>query len=447
MRGVEPSHASDKDYPPAGSFFSNMLEEILEIRNVTKALKQVTANKGAGGIDGMQTDELRDYLNAHWQTLRTSVLEGNYKPQPVRKIEIPKPQGGTRMLGIPTVIDRLLQQAIAQWLSYWYEPEFSAHSYGFRDKRNAHQAVMQAQQNLNEGYERVVELDLEKFFDKVHHDRLMSTLAKKITDKRTLKLIRSYLTSGIMEGGVCSPRTEGTPQGSPLSPLLSNIVLDELDRELLGRGHRFVRYADDCSIYVKSEKSAQRVMESITEYIEKKLKLKVNRTKSKVSRPNESTLLGFSFYRNKDGWQVRIAPKSLDRIKTKIKDKTKRNDPASAKEKIKRMEAVIGGWVNYFAIAKGKKKMQELDEFVRTRLRIGIWKQWKKPKTKRVHLIKLGIPKRKAYEWSNSRKGYCRIAHSPILCRALSNEYFKRLRYIGFTDYYYWKTEHQQKLF
>lgn len=424
-----------------------MLEEILEIRNVTKALKQVTANKGAGGIDGMQTDELRDYLNAHWQTLRTSVLEGNYKPQPVRKIEIPKPQGGTRMLGIPTVIDRLLQQAIAQWLSYRYEPEFSAYSYGFRDKRNAHQAVMQAQQNLNEGYERVVELDLEKFFDKVHHDRLMSTLAKKITDKRTLKLIRSYLTSGIMEGGVCSPRTEGTPQGSPLSPMLSNIVLDELDRELLGRGHRFVRYADDCSIYVKSEKSAQRVMESITEYIEKKLKLKVNRTKSKVSRPNESTLLGFSFYRNKDGWQVRIAPKSLDRIKTKIKDKTKRNDPASAKEKIKRMEAVIGGWVNYFAIAKGKKKMQELDELVRTRLRIGIWKQWKKPKTKRVHLIKLGIPKRKAYEWSNSRKGYCRIAHSPILCRALSNEYFKRLRYIGFTDYYYWKTEHQQKLF
>lgn len=424
-----------------------MLEEILEIRNVTKALKQVTANKGAGGIDGMQTDELRDYLNAHWQTLRTSVLEGNYKPQPVRKIEIPKPQGGTRMLGIPTVIDRLLQQAIAQWLSYRYEPEFSAYSYGFRDKRNAHQAVMQAQQNLNEGYERVVELDLEKFFDKVHHDRLMSTLAKKITDKRTLKLIRSYLTSGIMEGGVCSPRTEGTPQGSPLSPMLSNIVLDELDRELLGRGHRFVRYADDCSIYVKSEKSAQRVMESITEYIEKKLKLKVNRTKSKVSRPNESTLLGFSFYRNKDGWQVRIAAKSLDRIKTKIKDKTKRNDPASAKEKIKRMEAVIGGWVNYFAIAKGKKKMQELDELVRTRLRIGIWKQWKKPKTKRVHLIKLGIPKRKAYEWSNSRKGYCRIAHSPILCRALSNEYFKRLRYIGFTDYYYWKTEHQQKLF
>ena len=424
-----------------------MLEEILDIRNVTKALKQVTANKGAGGIDGMQTDELRDYLNANWQTLRTSVLEGSYKPQPVRKVEISKPQGGTRMLGIPTVMDRLLQQAIAQWLSYRYEPEFCMYSYGFREKRNAHQAVLQAQQNLNEGHEWVIELDLEKFFDKVPHDRLMSTLAKKLTDKRTLKLIRSYLTSGIMEGGVCSPRTEGTPQGSPLSPLLSNIVLDELDKELLARGHGFVRYADDCSIYVKSEKSAQRVMESITAYIEKKLKLKVNRTKSKVSRPQDSTLLGFSFYRGKEGWQIRIAPKSLDRIRKKMKEKTKRSDPASAKEKIKNMEAVIRGWVNYFAIAKGKSKMGELDELVRTRLRIGMWKQWKKPKTKRIHLIKLGISKQKAYEWSNSRKGYCRIAHSPILCRTLNNEYFTRLKYIGFTNYYYWKTEHQRKLF
>ena len=447
MRGVEPSHASDKDYRRQEVFFSNMLEEILDIRNVTKALKQVTANKGAGGIDGMQTDELRDYLNAHWQTLRTSILEGSYKPQPVKKVEIPKAQGGTRMLGIPTVLDRLLQQAVSQWLSTKYEGEFSNYSYGFREGRNAHQAVLQARQNLNEGFEWVVELDLEKFFDKVHHDRLMSTLAKRITDKRILKLMRAYLTSGIMEGGVCSPRTEGTPQGSPLSPLLSNIVLDELDKELLGRNHRFVRYADDCSIYVKSEKSAQRVMEHITKYIEKKLKLKVNRTKSKVSRPNESTLLGFSFYRSKEGWEVRIAPKSLERIKKKMKEKTKRNDPTPVKEKIQKIEAVIRGWINYFAIAKGKKKMEELDELVRTSLRTGIWKQWKKPKTKRIHLIKLGISKQKAYEWSNSRKGYCRVAHSPILCRALNNEYFSLLGYTGFTNYYYWKTEHQLKLF
>lgn len=424
-----------------------MLEEIIDIRNVTRALKQVTANKGAGGIDGMQTDELRDYLNVNWQMLRKSILEGSYKPHPVRKVEIPKPQGGTRMLGIPTVIDRLLQQAIAQWLTLRYDEGFSPNSFGFRANRNAHQAVVQAKEYLNTGHEWVIELDLEKFFDKVHHDRLMSTLAMKIPDKRTLKLIRGYLTSGIMEGGVVSPRIEGTPQGSPLSPLLSNIVLDELDKELLARGHRFVRFADDCSIYVKSEKSGHRVMESITKYIEGKLMLTVNRDKSKLSRPSDSTLLGFSFYKSSQGWEIRIAPKSLDKIKKKIKEKTKRNDPTSANEKIKKLEASIPGWVNYFCIAKGKSKMEELDQLVRTRLRIGIWKQWKKPKTKRINLIKLGIPKQKAYEWSNSRKAFCRIAHSPILQRTLNNQYFARLDYVGFTNYYFWKTEHQLTLF
>lgn len=428
-------------------FFSSMLEEILDIRNIQRACKQVTANKGAGGVDGMQTDELRDYLHANWQALGADILQGNYKPQPVRKVEIPKPQGGTRMLGIPTVKDRLLQQAIAQWLSPKYEEGFSNYSYGFRPGRNAHQAVLQAQCYLNEGYEYVIELDLEKFFDKVNHDKLMSLLAKQLEDKRTLKLIRSYLTSGIMEGGVTSPRTEGTPQGSPLSPLLSNIVLHELDKELAARGHRYVRYADDCSIYVRSEKSALRVMETITEYIERKLKLKVNRTKSKVSRPNESTLLGFSFYRSKDKWEIRIASKSMDRIKTKMKEQTQRKNPAPAKEKIKKMEAVIRGWVNYFSIARAKSKMQELDELVRTRLRMGIWKQWKRTKAKNWNLQKLGITRQKAYEWSNSRKGYCRVAHSPILCVALNNAYFTKLRYIGFANYYYWKTELQQKLF
>ena len=424
-----------------------MLEEIVDIRNVEKAFRQVTANKGAGGIDGMQTDELGDYLNANWQTLRKEVLEGNYKPQAVRKVEIPKPEGGTRMLGIPTVTDRLLQQAIAQWLSPQYEEEFSNHSYGFREGRSAHQAVLQAQINLNEGYEWVIELDLEKFFDRVNHDKLMGLLAKKVTDKRTLKLLRSYLNSGIMEDGVVVPRTEGTPQGSPLSPLMSNIVLNELDKELQARGHRYVRYADDCSIYVRSEKSARRVLETITDYIEKKLKLKVNRTKSKVSHPNESTLLGFSFYKTEQGWQIRIAPKSLKKIKRKMKEKTRRNDPSSAKEKIKKMEAVIRGWVNYFVIAKAKSKMQKIDELVRRRLRTGIWKQWKTPKTRRMHLIKLGINGQTAYEWSNSRKGYCRLSNSPVLSRSLNLEYFTRLGYVGFANYYFWKTEHQIKLF
>lgn len=424
-----------------------MLEEILDIRNVQRALKQVTANKGAGGVDGMQTDELREYLNGNWQTLRSLILEGNYKPQAVRKVEIPKPQGGTRMLGIPTVTDRLLQQAVSQWLSALYEHEFSNYSYGFREGRNAHMAVMQAQMNLNEGYQWVIELDLEKFFDKVNHDKLMGLLAKKVRDKGTLKLIRRYLTSGIMDGGVMSPRTEGTPQGSPLSPLLSNIVLDELDKELERRGHRFVRYADDCSIYVRSEKSAHRVMETVTEYIEGNLKLKVNRDKSKVSKPTDSTLLGFSFYKSENKWEIRIASKSWDRIKEKMKERTKRKDPANAKEKIKKMEAVIRGWVNYFAIAKAGSRMKELDGFVRMRLRIGLWKQWKTPGRRRTELIKAGMNNRDSYQWSYSRKGYCRIAHSRILHTALNNEYFTRLRYIGFANYYKWKTEHQLKLF
>jgi RNA-directed DNA polymerase len=285
-----------------------MLEEILDIRNVQKAFRQVIANKGAGGIDGMQTDELRDYLNSHWQALRSSSLEGRYRPQAVKKVEIDKANGcGKRMLGIPTVIDRLITQSIAQWLNLQYEEEFSKYSYGFRENRNAHQAVYQAQANLNEGYEWVVELDLETFFDRVNHDRLMSELAKRVTDKGTLKLIRSYLNSGIMENGMVIERKEGVPQGSPLSPVLSNIVLNELDKELEARGHRYVRYADDCSIYVKSEMSVTRVLDSITEYIEEKLKLKVNRPKSKVSHPTESGLLGFSFYRSEERWEIRVA--------------------------------------------------------------------------------------------------------------------------------------------
>jgi RNA-directed DNA polymerase len=424
-----------------------MLEEILDIRNVQKAFKQVTANKGAGGIDGMQTDELRDYLNTDWQTLRTSILEGTYRPVAVKKAEIDKENGGKRKLGIPTVIDRLISQSIAQWLSPQYEKEFSNYSYGFRENRNTQQAVYQAQTNLNEGYEWVVELDLETFFDRVNHDRLMSLVARKVTDKRTLKLLRAYLNCAIMENGVVIERKEGTPQGSPLSPLLSNIVLNELDKELTARGHRYVRYADDCSIYVKTEKSATRVLESITVFIEKKLKLKVNRTKSKVSHPIESTLLGFSFYRSEKGWQIRIARKSLRKIKEKMKTQTQRKAPGKVEDKIKRMEAIIVGWVNYFRIAKAKSRMEELDSWVRTRLRMGLWKQWKRPKTRWNNLKGLGINPGKAYEWANSRKGYCRVAHSAILCRALTNEYFVKQGYVGFTNHYYWKTTHQTKLF
>lgn len=413
-----------------------MLEAIMDRRNIEKALLQVERNKGVGGVDGMQTDELRDYLNTHYQQLRKEVTTGMYKPNPVKKVEIPKPQGGVRMLGIPTVIDRLLQQAINRWLNQFYEPYFSAFSYGFRPNKNAHQAVLQAQTFLNEGKIHVVELDLEKFFDKVNHDKLMSLLMRKITDKATLRLLRQYLRSGIMEGGVVSSRLEGTPQGSPLSPLLSNIILDELDRELSKRGLSFVRYADDCSIYVKSEKSARRVLLSITKYIEKDLKLKVNKEKSKVSRPTESTLLGFSFYNDAGTWAIRISEKSIERIREKSKAITKRNNGSNTRQKILKMQPLIQGWVNYFSIAKAKNAMQTLDGLVRSRLRMGLWKEWKTCRTRIANLLKLKASKQKSYEWGNSSRGYCRVARSPILCTTLNNAYFTKQGYTGFYHTY-----------
>jgi len=425
-----------------------MLEEILDYRNIQKALQQVMSNKGAGGIDGMATGELPEWLERHWKEWKESIGEGRYRPEAVRKVEIPKPGGtGKRMLGIPCVRDRLLQQAISQWLSPKYEATFSAWSYGFREGRNAHQAVLQAQQYLEEGKEWVVELDLDQFFDRVNHDKLMGELAKGIADKRTLKLIRSYLNSGIMEGGLVSARTEGVPQGSPLSPLLSNIVLDALDKELESRSHSFVRYADDASIYVRSERAAQRVKETITGYVEKELKLKVNREKSRISQPGESNLLGFSFFRSKDKWEIKIAPKSLKRIKKKIRAGTQRKDPTPTREKIKKMEAIIVGWVNYFRIARAKTAMVELDSMVRHRLRMGIWKQWKTPQNRVKNLRKLGVPPNKLYRWGKSSTSYCRIANNQVLKMAVNNGVLQRAGYVGFFNRYYWKTGHQTKLF
>jgi RNA-directed DNA polymerase len=424
-----------------------MLEQVLDRRNIEKALEQVIRNKGAGGADGMQTEELRAYLNDNWQSLRARILEGSYEPSPVRKVEIPKPNGGKRMLGIPTVLDRLLQQAISQWLTPKYEEQFSKHSYGFRPNKNAHQAVMQAQSYVKEGKEWVVELDLEKFFDKVNHDRLMSVLSRTVKDKPTMKLIRSYLTSGILEGGTVSQRTEGTPQGSPLSPLLSNIVLDELDKELEKRGHAHVRYADDCSIYVKSEAAAKRVAASIIKYIEGKLLLKVNREKTKISRPNESTLLGFTFLKTKSGWEIWIADKSVGRIKEKCKAITSRSSGVSEKERIDKLQTIINGWVNYFVIAKARGVMQDLDRMVRTRLRMCQWKAWKQPKTRVKGLIKLGVSQNQAYKWGNSSKGHCRVAHSMILQHTLTNKVFAKRGYTGFYNTYYGKTGAQPSLF
>lgn len=418
-----------------------MLEEILSWRNVELAMSQVEKNKGVCGVDGMQTDELRDFLHTHYVDISRQVLEGIYKPNSVKKVEILKPDGGKRMLGIPTVLDRAIQQAISQRLVGLYELEFSEYSYGFRKGRNAHQAVRQAEKYLNEGFTHIVELDLEKFFDTVNHDRLISILRRKVKDERVLRLIRLYLSSGIMEGGVVSVRTEGTPQGSPLSPLLSNIILDELDKELELRGHKFVRYADDISIYKKSNKSANRVMDSFSQFLEKVLRLKVNRQKSKVSSPSKSKLLGFSFYKSSRVWQVRIHNDSIKRIRRKLKKLTSRNNGKNFEQKLHELRPIVNGWINYFKLAKGAKLMSQLDELTRVRLRMGLWKEWKRPKGRFRNLLKLGIRKQKAYEWANTRRGYCRVAHSPILSRSLNNQYFYSKGYEGFAKTYERRTK------
>jgi RNA-directed DNA polymerase len=413
-----------------------MLEEIVSRENMTKAFKRVKANKGAAGIDGMQVEELQSYLRHAWLFIKAEILEGSYKPKSVKQVTIPKPNGGERKLGIPTVVDRLIQQAISQRLTQVYDYGFSKNSYGFRPGRNAHQAVHKAQEYLNEGNIYVIELDLEKFFDRVNHDKLMTLLSRKISDKRVLKLIRRCLTSGIMIGGIASKREEGTPQGSPFSPLLSNIILDELDKELEKRGHHFVRYADDCSIYVKSRKAAERVKESLTKYIETRLLLRVNREKTRISLPHESTLLGFSFYRDKQGYQIRIAAKSLYRIKEKLRQMTSRRKPQGLSQRLQALGTVITGWVNYFKIAKAKRHMQEMDEWIRVRLRMCVWKQWKRIRTRIRELVNLNVNHEKAVQWGLTSLGYCRVAHSPILQSTLANDYFVQRGYISFTSVY-----------
>lgn len=424
-----------------------MIEAILDFRNITYALKQVCSNKGASGVDGMQTDELRDFMSTHWQPFKEELLSGTYQPNAVRKVEIPKPQGGTRMLGIPTVKDRLIQQAVAQWMNGLWEIDFHTNSYGFRPKKNAHQAVLQAQVYLNEGKTHVVELDLAKFFDVVNHDKLMSLLRRKIADKQTLKLIGKYLRSGIMVDGVISQRTEGTPQGSPLSPLLSNIILHELDVELTKRGLSFVRYADDCSIYVKSAKAANRVMTSITKYLEEELLLKVNREKSKISRPTQSTLLGFSFYKSKRVWRIRIAEKSLVRIKEKLKERLPRNKAQQVEVKMKELHKVVTGWVQYFQIGDIKSTCKRLDELLRSRVRKLFWQKWQKTKTRMRNLIKLGVPKWRAYQWANTSKGAYRTAHSPILLKSLNNAVLAKKGLPSFYQKYHNNVEIQLSLF
>src|SRR2546422_8301668 len=353
---------------------NRLMEEVVERENLKAALRQVKGNKGSAGVDGMTVGGISDYLKQHWPAIREQLLSGTYEPKPVRRVEIPKPDGGVRKLGIPTVLDRFIQQAVMQVLQRRWDRTFSEYSYGFRPGRSAHQAVAQAQQYIAANYSWVVDLDLEKFFDRVNHDKLMGQVAKRVEDKRLLKLIRAFLNAGVMENGLVSPSVEGTPQGGPLSPLLSNLVLDELDRELERRGHRYVRYADDCNIYVRSERAGQRVMKSITLFITQKLKLKVNESKSAVARPQERKFLGFTFT---DGPEVKraIAPKSLVRFKRRVREITRRAKGVSMDATMEELAPYMRGWRSYFGFCETPRVLVSLTSWVRARLRVALWRQ------------------------------------------------------------------------
>jgi len=405
---------------------NRLMEEVCERENLKEALRQVKANKGSSGVDGMTVMALTDYLRRHWPAIREQLLNGTYEPKPVRRVEIPKPDGGVRKLGIPTVLDRFIQQAVMQVLQRRWDRTFSDHSYGFRPGRSAHQAVAQAQQYIAEGHGWCVDLDLEKFFDRVNHDKLMGQIAKRVEDKRLLKLIRAFLNAGVMENGLVSPSVEGTPQGGPLSPLLSNLVLDEFDRELERRGLRFARYADDCNIYVRSERAGQRVMKSIARFITKKLKLKVNEAKSAVARPQERKFLGFSF---RGGPQVKhiIAPKALDRFKHRIREITRRAKGVSIETTMAELAPYLRGWRSYFGFCETPEVLIGLNRWVRLRLRSALWRQWKTPRRRRAALLQLGVRPRLASNTAGSGLGPWYLARAKALSVGLSNAHFKSL--------------------
>ncbi len=404
-----------------------LLEKILDETNLNIAFKRVKSNKGKHGVDGMKVDELLPYLKTHGAELKAAIMNGTYRPTPVRRVEIPKPDGGIRLLGIPTVIDRGIQQAISQILNPIFELEFSDSSFGYRPNRSATQAAEKCRQYINEGHTWVVDIDLAKYFDTVNHDKLMQLLSSRITDSRVLSLIRKYLQSGVMIGGLVSPTEEGTPQGGNLSPLLSNVMLHELDKELEKRNLKFCRYADDCNIYVKSQKAANRVMEGVTKFIEQNLKLKVNQEKSKVDRPWKLKFLGFSFYHAKNkGYRLRAHPKSVGKFKKKLHEITGRNRSTTVSQKITQLKQVIVGWINFFKIADIKTICSKLDQWLRRRIRAMYWKRWKRVKTKYNNLKKLGIKHEEAIKNANSRKKHWRMSKTPIINIALSNEKLKK---------------------
>jgi len=422
--GTEALMAKGATESPTGS--ERLMEAVCETENLKRALRRVKANKGSAGIDGMRVDQLPRYLIGHWNEIREQLLSGTYKAQPVRRVEIDKPDGGKRELGIPTAIDRFVQQAVLQVLQEQWEPTFSTHSHGFRPEHSQHGAIAEAQRYQAEGYGWVVDIDLEKFFDRVNHDRLMSRLSERVSDKRMLKLIGGFLRAGVLEGGVVSASEEGTPQGGPLSPLLSNIVLDELDKELERRGLRFVRYADDCNIYVRSERAGKRVMESITRFISRKLKLRVNESKSAVGRPHERKFLGFSFTREETPRRT-IAPKSIQRAMNRLRELTRRKRGGRLKLIVEELNRYLTGWLGYYGFSETRTPLRDLDQWLRRRLRSLLWTRWKTPNKRYRELRDHGVSNALARTTASSGKGPWPLSASKALSFALPNGFFDSL--------------------
>lgn len=415
---------------------ASLWEQTLSRENLALALRRVEQNAGAAGIDGMSTSELRPWLHRHWPEVRSQLDAGTFRPQPVRRVMIPKPAGGERMLGVPTVLDRVVQQAVLQVLEPVFEPHFSDHSFGFRPGRSAHQAVERARQFIEDDAAWVVDVDLDAFFDRVGHDALMARLARRVDDKQMLRLIRRFLQAGVMADGAFRASEEGTPQGSPLSPLLGNVMLDDLDRELESRGHRFVRYADDVMVYVRSERAGQRVMQSITKFVEQRLGLRVSRDKSRVDRAMKRPFLGFSFYRRDGRVKIGVDRKARQRVKQRLRQLTARTWGVSMQRRIHALNRFTVGWTAYFALADGQRPFSDLDEWLRRRLRQVRWKEWKRYHTRRRNLLALGMPERAAREWAGSQKGPWRIAGTYVLQRALPIAYWTSLGLQGFAAPY-----------
>ncbi len=414
-----------------------LLEKILNPENLNKAYKKVYQNKGASGVDGITVEEIADYIKDNKERITNQIRNRKYKPQPVRRVQIPKENGKKRNLGIPTVMDRIIQQAMVQVISPIYEKQFNNNSYGFRPGRSCEQAVIKALEYLNDGYDWIVDIDLEKFFDTVNQDRLITIIRRTIKDGDVVSLIRKYLSAGVMENGEIKPTEKGTPQGGNLSPLLSNIMLNELDKELEARGLNFVRYADDCIILVKSEKAANRVLNSITKYIEKKLGLKVNAEKSKVTRPTKTKYLGFSFWATKGGkWKPKPHIKSYQKLKRKLKQLTDRSWSISLDNRIKQINYLIRGWINYFRIANMKCAIAKIDEHLRTRIRVIIWKQWKRITPREKALIKLGIEPKLAHQVACTRKGYYQICKTTYVQFTINIERLRKRGLVFLLDQY-----------